>query len=348
MRTELDYQTFEQPIAWNNAEQPIVWNNAELSCEILKNRVNDASRRRIPIRTATINNSSWINNDAKQTIGRRQRENEAKKRINSEETITEYIEAWRQVIRIVKQEKRNKELSISRICKHNPIRFYSYINERRIVSDNKARATQNGQNTRNYYLNSMFTVEQLKNVTFNMKVISLIFSTSALRKYMRSCNIWTHAGTQNLIFFSFGLLDLSHTYVFNSSVEKCIIPEDWKSANVTVIDKKGSRQEPRNYRHISHTTALCKTMERLVKGRLITHLEMNNLIGDSQHGFRNKRGCLTSLLDFFARHWHIWQGQQYSSRSCTSQLSKRIWQGTTWKTNAKSQCTRHSRWCRNW
>ena len=42
-------------------------------------------------------------------------------------------------------------------------------------------------------------------------------------------------------------------------------------------------------------------MKRLVKGRLITHLEMNNLIGDSQHGFRNKRSCITSLLDFFAQ-----------------------------------------------
>ena len=28
---------------------------------------------------------------------------------------------------------------------------------------------------------------------------------------------------------------------------------------------------------------------------------MNNLIGDSQHGFRNKRSCVTSLLDFFAQ-----------------------------------------------
>ena len=27
---------------------------------------------------------------------------------------------------------------------------------------------------------------------------------------------------------------------------------------------------------------------------------MNNLIGDFQHGFRNKRSCLTSLLDFFS------------------------------------------------
>ena len=28
---------------------------------------------------------------------------------------------------------------------------------------------------------------------------------------------------------------------------------------------------------------------------------MNNRIGDSQHGFRNKRSCLTSKLDFFAK-----------------------------------------------
>ena len=42
-------------------------------------------------------------------------------------------------------------------------------------------------------------------------------------------------------------------------------------------------------------------MERLVDFRLITHLEINNLIGDSQHDFRNKRSCLTSLLDLFAQ-----------------------------------------------
>ena len=28
---------------------------------------------------------------------------------------------------------------------------------------------------------------------------------------------------------------------------------------------------------------------------------MNNLIGDPQHGFRNKRSCLTSLLNLFAQ-----------------------------------------------
>ena len=78
MRTELDYQTFERPI---------VRNNAELGFEILKNRVNDASRRHIPKRGATINNPSWINNDVKQANERRQRAYETKRRINNEETV---------------------------------------------------------------------------------------------------------------------------------------------------------------------------------------------------------------------------------------------------------------------
>ena len=91
------------------------------------------------------------------------------------------------------------------------------------------------------------------------------------------------------------------THIYNNSVETGIIPEDWKSANVTAVHKKGSRQEKGIYRTTSLTSVVCKTMERLVKARLITHLEMNNLIGDSQHGFRNKRSCLTSLLDFFAQ-----------------------------------------------
>ena len=89
-------------------------------------------------------------------------------------------------------------------------------------------------------------------------------------------------------------------HIFNKSAETGIIPVDWKPANVTAIHKKGNRQEPGNYRTISLTSVVCKTMERLIKGKIITHLEGNTMIGDSQHGFRNKRSCLTSLLDFFA------------------------------------------------
>ena len=68
-----------------------------LGFEILKKRVNDASRRHILIRHATTNIPSWIINDVKHAIGRRQRADEEKRIINSEETIAEYNEARRQV-----------------------------------------------------------------------------------------------------------------------------------------------------------------------------------------------------------------------------------------------------------
>ena len=47
---------------------------------------------------------------------------------------------------------------------------------------------------------------------------------------------------------------LARPLIFKNSVETGIIPKDWKSANVTAIHKKGSRQEPGKYRPISLTT----------------------------------------------------------------------------------------------
>ena len=82
-------------------------------------------------------------------------------------------------------------------------------------------------------------------------------------------------------------------------METASIPEDWKLANVTAIHKKGNRQDPGNYRPISLTSVVGKTMERLTKDKLVDYLERNKLIIDSQHGLRHGRSCLTNLLDFF-------------------------------------------------
>ena len=127
MLTELDYFTFEQPI---------IRNNAELGFEILKSRVNDASRRHILKRRATVNNLCGSTMMSNRLLEGCREPMKQKRRINNEETVAEDIADGRQVKRIVKQEKRNEELNIARICKHNSKSFYSYINERRIVRDN--------------------------------------------------------------------------------------------------------------------------------------------------------------------------------------------------------------------
>ena len=42
-------------------------------------------------------------------------------------------------------------------------------------------------------------------------------------------------------------------------------------------------------------------MERIIKRDILLFLQSNNLMKDSQHGFRNKRSCLTHLLEFVER-----------------------------------------------
>ena len=87
--------------------------------------------------------------------------------------------------------------------------------------------------------------------------------------------------------------------LFNKSLTVGKVPSDWKCANVTPIFKKGDKSNPGNYRPISLTSVVCKLMETIIRDNIVKFLEENDIMNDSQHGFRNKRSCLTNLLDFF-------------------------------------------------
>ena len=97
-----------------------------------------------------------------------------------------------------------------------------------------------------------------------------------------------------------GSLALPLMMLFRKSMETGEVPEQWREANVTAIfEKKGSRSEPGNYRPVSLTSQIGKIFERLIRDRIVSFLEENDKLSDSQHGFRAKRSCLTNLLEFF-------------------------------------------------
>ena len=50
-------------------------------------------------------------------------------------------------------------------------------------------------------------------------------------------------------------------YLFNLSIEKGEIPEEWKCAEVTAIFKKGAKSSANNYRPVSLTCIVCKVLE---------------------------------------------------------------------------------------
>ncbi len=77
------------------------------------------------------------------------------------------------------------------------------------------------------------------------------------------------------------------------------LPKEWRLAKITMIPKTaGKSKEPSDYRPISMTSCVGKLAERLIKARLYSHLENNNLIVTQQSGFRNERGAADNLFTF--------------------------------------------------
>lgn len=84
--------------------------------------------------------------------------------------------------------------------------------------------------------------------------------------------------------------------LFNQSLLNGELPNEWKEANVTCIFKKGDKSSPGNYRPVSLTSVLCKSLEKIVREVIMLHLKQNNLLSDCQFGFREHRGCILHLL----------------------------------------------------
>ena len=87
------------------------------------------------------------------------------------------------------------------------------------------------------------------------------------------------------------------TLLWTDSYESGKIPAVLKTQFISPIFKKGDRTDAANYRPISITSHLIKVFERVLRQHLVNHLEGNELLSDSQHGFRKRRSCLTQLID---------------------------------------------------
>ena len=86
------------------------------------------------------------------------------------------------------------------------------------------------------------------------------------------------------------------TRIFQASLHQCLIPMDWKSANVVPVFKKGERSIPSNYRPVSLTCICCKLLEHIIYSHIFLHLKKYDILCEEQHGFRANRSCETQLI----------------------------------------------------
>ena len=75
-----------------------------------------------------------------------------------------------------------------------------------------------------------------------------------------------------------------------------ITPDILKLAHIIPIHKGDHRGLAQNYRPIALTSHIIKLFEKVLRKKIVQYLEENNLLNDSQHGFRQGRSCLSQLL----------------------------------------------------
>ena len=79
------------------------------------------------------------------------------------------------------------------------------------------------------------------------------------------------------------------TELFNLIKTSGTMPHGWNRGRVTLIHKRGLREQLSNYRPLTVIISLCGLYSRVLNERLISVVEQHDLLGEIQNGFRKNR-----------------------------------------------------------
>lgn len=294
-----------------------------LAWDIFSNNLSKAVKTCVPLRNRRPLGKckpKWWNDEIKNSLVAKKHAYDRYKATNDNNDKLAHDQLRRSTKKLIKQSKKNIELHIANTSKVNPKEFYSYIrNKKTLTSKIGPLVTENGEHTDdevkmtnilNDFFASVFTSEDTTgnrpiptNQANQLELENFIVYEADIQRKIEHLKINKTPGpdkiSPRILKEAKNELLIPLASLFNKSVNTGRVPDEWKLANVTPIFKKGNKSSPGNYRPISLTSVVCKLLETIIRDKIVTFLEENNIIKNSQHGFRNKRSCLTNLLDFF-------------------------------------------------
>jgi hypothetical protein len=102
--------------------------------------------------------------------------------------------------------------------------------------------------------------------------------------------------------------------LLNKIVEQNVVPEQWLTARITPLHKKGKREFVKNYRPISNLCATSKVFEKLMIKRILEYESRAgvNLTGGGQHGFKKGKSTVTAGLEIQSKLARYLEEGKYS------------------------------------
>ena len=166
----------------------------------------------------------------------------------------------------------------------------------------------------NNQFKSVFTLEDLQHIPSKgpspySSIPDITITTPGVEKLLSEINPYKAHGPDDIpgrvVRETASVLAPMLAHLFQQSLHSGNIPPEWKLAYVTPIYKKGNKEDPKNYRPVSLTSIISKTMEHILSSQILNHLENHGILTSTQFGFRQQHSCESQLLlttDDFARY----------------------------------------------
>ena len=270
----------------------------------------------IPMSTPKDYNEPWMNNSLmkmwkkKYNAWKRYSQN---KSFHRQQVYTNKAKLFKKKAR---QAKRLYEKRLAKGVRYNKRAFFRYVNSKLTVRPEITELqNENGElidtdegitNIMVKYFSSVHTAvsnEEMPamNAVYESEISNIVISRKDVQARLEKLKVNKSSGPDNVHPYvlqkAASAISLPLQKIFNLSLSSGECPSDWRSANVTPIHKKGDRTNPSNYRPVSLTSQVCKVLESMVRKHILEHLTTNNILSDRQHGFRERRSCLTNLLE---------------------------------------------------
>ena len=289
--------------------------NAEESWNVFKAKIECLEEKYVPTKIVGTKRKKplWMSRKALKAVQKRRQVYKKYKDVNH----PAYTQANKNARLMIKKARKDFEKKLAKDIKADRKSFFAYARSKckskvkvGLIEDSQGKLQEDSRvkaELLNDFFSSVFTREDdsdipVLNPMSEVKLQDIDVHVDIIKKKLTILKEDKAAGDDNLSPSILKGISDEVAYpvavIFRRSLDTGCVPRDWRTANITPIFKKGSRHHAGNYRPVSLTSQISKVVESIIRDELVQHLNNNNLIRNSQHGFRKGYSCTTNMLEF--------------------------------------------------
>lgn len=313
-----NWDKLKEELAAVNWRRIMTQNSVEEAWTNMKTTIEEAVEKNVPKSTVQGEGKPrWLTREITRLLGRKRKAWKTLSIYRDRENEEKYTMLEREVKNKIQRAKRRMEREIANCTDNNGRKFNRYVksktrakttvgplkgNDGQLISDDQEMAA-----CLNNFFSSTFTREDntrmpIKAPETAKSLCNIEITRKSILEKIKKLKPDSAPGPDKIQ--SRMLKELANELVeplriiFSRTLTEGCMPADWKTAQVIPIYKKGPKGDPGNYRPVSLTSIPCKLLESIIKDKLMHHLNANNLINQTQHGFMPGKSCTTNLIEF--------------------------------------------------